>query len=286
MFDTISNSFEIMRQCITVLRKDRELIIFPILSGAAMLLVTASFVLPLAGTDFSTIEANLRSLDTTNISQDPVAWILLFAFYFVNYFVITFFNAALISCAIVRFNGGDPTVATGLRFACKRIPQIAGWALVSATVGILLRLLENNKNFGAQIVGALAGIAWSIASYFVVPVIVVEKLGPVDAIKRSIAVIRETWGEALVTGLSLGPLQFIVMLIAASPFLFALTTGIPLVIYACLAVSIILLMTTALIFATLDSILIAALYLYASSDKVPRGFNRSFLQNAFQHKDE
>lgn len=139
MFQRIAMGWQLTKQSIQVLKLDKELLLFPLLSGISCLLVLASFAVPafLAGA-FEVVEENQE-----NLSQNPVAWIVLFLFYFANYFVITFFNSALVGCAIIRMKGGDPVVGDGFRAAFARLPQIAGWALVAATVGILLRMRKS-----------------------------------------------------------------------------------------------------------------------------------------------
>src|SRR4029078_6704886 len=80
--------------CIDVLKRDKKLIVFPLLSGIACLIVLASFALPLAVIK----PAFLPDGDTDHV---PIwFWVVLFAFYFCNYFVIYFFNSALVYCAL------------------------------------------------------------------------------------------------------------------------------------------------------------------------------------------
>src|SRR5262249_3499070 len=137
MFERISNSFALARSSWHVLKTDKQLVLFPILSGIGVLLVLASFAVPLA---VLAAQGNIRLDDgTPPLWTYPVA----FAFYFCNYFVIVFCNAALISCALMRFNGETPTLRDGFRAAAARLPQILAWSLVSATVGILLKAIES-----------------------------------------------------------------------------------------------------------------------------------------------
>src|SRR5262249_51278838 len=199
--EKLENSWEIMGQCAKALWKDPELLVFPVISGLAMAAVVGSFVAPLSGTDYAILL--LEQHDFEAFSKDPIAWLVLFGFYFACYFTITFFNAALVDCAVVRFRGGNPNVWTGLQFAGGRLPQIAAWSLVAASVGLLLRAIESDKRFGVKLIASVLGVAWSIATYFVVPALVMEKIGPLEAIKRSAAALRNTWGETLITGISL-----------------------------------------------------------------------------------
>ena len=142
------------------------------------------------------------------MQQRPLLYYgLLFLFYFLNYFIVIFFNSAVIACAILRMRGGEPTLSIGFNAALSRLPQIVGWALVAATVGLILRALENvarkRGNLVGQIVAGLLGMAWSVVTFLVVPILVVEKKGPFEAVKESAALLRKTWGEQLVGGLRL-----------------------------------------------------------------------------------
>src|SRR5260370_27216979 len=125
------------------------------------------------------------------------AWLLLFAFYFCNYFVIYFFNAALIHCALFRFRGIPTSVDDGLWAATRCLPQILAWSFVSVTVGLLLKAIENSNERAGQFISAIAGTAWSIVTYLGVPVLIVGQVGPFDAIARSARILKDTWGEAL-----------------------------------------------------------------------------------------
>jgi hypothetical protein len=285
MFERFANSFALARSSWQVLRLDKQLLLFPILSGLGCLLVLASFALPFL--------AHPQWLDFLNNQeqgmQHPPSWVYVvaFAYYFCSYFVVIFFNAALISCALVRFNGGTPTLADGLQAASSRLPQILAWALVSATVGMLLKVIENAHAKGSQIVSALLGTAWTIVTFFVVPVLVVEKVGPFDAIRRSLAILRQTWGEALVGNMGIG---FFVFLLALPWIALGLIGGV-----VCMAVSAIL-GTAILVLAVayfliwlaigpaLHGIFLGALYQYAANGQVPDGFDPSAMKEAFRRK--
>ena len=278
-FERISNGWELAKESWGVLRMDKELIAFPLFSGIAGLLVFASFAVPLWSTGY------LDALsDDPNAFQDPIAWVISFAFYFVNYFVIVFFNSALIACAVKRFRGGDPTLAYGFQASMQRLPQIAGWALVSATVGILLRAIEQSNERAGQIAAALLGMAWSIATYFVVPVLVVEGVGPIEAIKRSGSVLKRTWGEAISANFGIGFIGFL----ASLPAIALILLGAYVIGQASAALGIILivvgilgLMLVGLISSALDAIVLAALYLYANDGDIPGQFNTRLLRQAF-----
>ncbi len=149
-----------------------------------------------------------KQLEANN--NQPPLWVypITFAFYFCTYFVIIFCNSALASRAFMRFNGKTPTVTDGFRMALARLPQIFMWAPVSATVGLLLKVIENARE-GGRDHASILGTAWSIMTYFVVPVLVVEKAGPFEAIGRSISLIKNTWGESLTGNMGLNFVMFL-----------------------------------------------------------------------------
>jgi hypothetical protein len=122
-------------------------------------------------------------------------------------FVTVFFNVGFLKMVDAHLRGEEPTVSDGLREARARLPQIAGWTLVSATVGLLLSLLEQLPVFGGwvgRLIDWLAGVAWSLATFFIVPVLAFEGLGPFASIRRSAGVFRQRWGESLTGGIAIG----------------------------------------------------------------------------------
>jgi hypothetical protein len=283
MFDRISNSFALARSSWDVLRKDKQLVLFPVVSSIGCLLVLASFGLPIValalGQKIQFADAN----GNLSLWVYPVA----FAFYFCNFFVIVFCNAALISCALMRFGGQEPTLADGFRAASSRLPQIAAWALVSATVGMLLKAIENANEKAGAIVSGLIGTAWTVVTYFVVPILVVETVGPFEAIKRSMQLLKQTWGEALVGNMGLGLFKFLLMLpgmlvvvlggALCAGKLFAL--GVVLIV-----VGVLYLLAFSAVGAALDAIFLGAIYQYAAYRTIPDGFDAGSVERAFRHK--
>lgn len=281
MFARITTGWELAKQSFGVLRSDKELVLFPVMSGVACLLVLASFALPLWATPWFH-----QFFQEKQAPQNPVFYVILFAFYAVNYFVIVFFNAALVSCALKRMAGENPTLGYGLQQASGRLPQIVAWALVSATVGILLKAIESKSDKIGQLVASLVGAGWAIATYFVVPILVVEKVGPWDALKRSTSLMKRTWGETLVGNMGVGLIVFAAMIpgfllimagmvaVAASPILGA----------AIVVLGVLWILGASLISAAVQSILLTALYLYAAEGTVPPQFDAALLQNAFGSK--
>ncbi|MFM7056486.1 MAG: DUF6159 family protein [Planctomycetota bacterium] len=287
LWEAFENSIALMKDCLATLRKDPELVCFPLLSGMASIAVTGSFLWPLRGTPWSPLTLlDENGTGAATLSREPLAWLILFLYYFANYFVICFFNSALVACVVVRAHGGNPNVWTGIRFAIHRAFQIAAWACVAGTVGLLIRTLETEKRVGSKLTSAVLGIAWSLATFFVVPVMVVEKIGPFAAIRRSLSVLRETWGELLVTGLSMGPVKCVCFAISIAPVYLTTFLDSDSVFRAGLGLTTALLLLTILVFTTLESIFLAALYLYASDGRITPGFDEERLGYAFAPRSE
>lgn len=275
MFERLERGLETVSECMDVLRSDKELLVFPLLSGLASMLVMASFAGPIWWTGYAETLRQQKEL-----WDQPLVWAISFAFYAINYFVILFFNSALTGCAIIRFRGGNPTVSDGFQIAVSRLPQIVSWALLGATVGMILKSLESRSEKAGKWASNILGIVWSVATFFVVPVLVVEGVGPFDAVKRSSKVISEKWGESFVADLGLG----LISLLAMSPFLILLVVGIATLpstnsrlpeILIALAVGGMILVSMAS--STLDAIARTGLYMQAVDEKYLARFDRMIL---------
>jgi hypothetical protein len=281
--DRISNSFALARSSWDVLRKDKQLVLFPVVSGVGCLLVLASFALPIIALALG------HKITFFDANGDLAFWVypVTFAFYFCNYFVIVFCNAALISCALLRFGGQEPTLGDGFRAAWSRLPQIAAWALLSATVGVLLKIVENAHEKAGEVVSGLLGTAWTVITFFVVPILVVEKVGPIDAVRRSLGLLKQTWGEALLGKVGLGLFKFLLML---PGFLVALAGAalcagkVAVLGGVLIGVGVLYLLAVSAAGAALDAIFLGALYQYAAYRTVPAGFDAAVVERAFGRK--
>jgi hypothetical protein len=283
MFERIATGWALTKQAVNVLRLDKELLLFPILSGLCCLVVLASFFVPAYA--FGIFDALIENRES---QQGKILLAAIgFAFYFVNYFVMVFFNSALVGCSVIRLKGGDPTVSDGFATAFSRLPQIAAWAAVAATVGVILKSFENKDNKLGQIVIGLIGAAWTMLTFFVVPIIVIEQLGPFAAIKRSASLLTDTWGESVSSTSSLRLITFLLSLLGVLPivgggFLIAnqmAAIGIPL-----LLVGVLILLAISLISSALNSIILAALYIYAVAGRTADNFDPALIEHAFASK--
>jgi hypothetical protein len=280
MFNSIGRSWELAKGSWRVLRADKELLIFPLLSFVALLLVSLSFLVPFVMFGGITSAQN----GEVNIAS----YVLAFAFYVVSYTVTFFFQTALVGAALIRLDGGDPTVGDGFRIALSRLPQIIGYAIIAATVGMILRWISERAGFLGRIIGGVLGFAWSIATFLVVPVLVIEKVGPIEAIKRSTGLLKRTWGEQIVgnvgIGLVFGLLMFLVILLGAAVcyFLFQASVGLGI---AGVLVIIAIVGVFALIASALSGIFTASIYRYATKGDGGPMYNNQTLAAAFRQKN-
>jgi uncharacterized protein DUF6159 len=277
-----ARSWALTKASMGILRSDKELLVFPLVSAITVILVALSFFLPMFGLGL------FDQLDRSGTGASPVFYVCVFAFYLAQYFVMFFFNSALVGAAMMRLDGGDPTVADGLRIARGKWRQILGYAAIAATVGMALRAVEQRAGFIGRIVVGLIGVAWTLATFLTVPVLVARDIGPIDAVKESAELLKRTWGENLIgnggLGLVLGLLN--VGMIALGAMLAVALAGEGLAALAVLAVVIagLVVLAIALIQAALTGIYSAALYRYAVDGQAGAGFDGALLQDAFRHK--
>jgi hypothetical protein len=276
----IARTWELISESFAVLRSDTELMFLPIFSGVFCVLVSI-VILGGAGLLFLPPNFTVAAMHRQPMSQ--AMWITLLLFYFGNYFVIAFFNVALVNAASSRLAGGRATLNEGLEVAWQRKGKIFQWALFSATVGIILRMIEERSAWLGRFVGGLIGMAWTLASYFVVPVLAAEDVGPAEALQRSAELFRETWGENVVGGFSFG---LIFTLLALPGIAFPLLgriagqTG----IVAGIALAMLYWILLSIVSAAVQGIFAGALYRYATTRKVSTGFRMEDISMAWQPK--
>jgi hypothetical protein len=250
------------------------------------MIVTAVMLIPLSASGL------LTAAESGEVGQGQAVFglILAFIFYFLMYTVIIFSNTALVGATLMRLNGEDPTVRDGFRIASERIGTILGYAGISATVGVILSIIRGDEdNFVGQIAASILGTAWNIITFLVIPVLVVENISPIDAIKRSGGLLRKTWGEQLVGTFSInaifGLITFAVILFVGVPmFMLAGSTSSVVVIFVAVAIVVLLVMAISLLGAALNGVFQAALYKYATEGEVVSEFQGGLVSDAFQQK--
>ncbi|HZV24437.1 MAG TPA: DUF6159 family protein [Luteimonas sp.] len=277
-----ARSWALVKASMAVLRSDKELLVFPLVSAVAVILVAMSFVLPMFGLGV------FEHMDRASGGTPAVLYPWIFAFYLAQYFVMFFFNSALVGAAMIRLDGGDPTVADGLRIARGKWLQILGYAAIAATVGMLLRALEQRAGFLGRIVVGLVGVAWTLATFLVVPVLVARDVGPIEAVKQSATLLKQTWGENLIgnggLGLVLGLVNLGVILLGVALVMALASQGLVVMAVVAGVIAGVAVLGLALVQSALSGIYSAALYRYAVQGNAPAGFDGVLLQGAFQRK--
>src|SRR5438093_3092682 len=261
-FERLRIGWQLTKVSLSILRREKGLIVLPFLS---LLTTGVAWILFFIGIFFF-----------APTPMNPFGSVFFYAglavVYFVTFFVSIYFNAAVMGAAMIRLNGGDPTISDGLKVAKQNLKRIAGWALVSATVGLVLRAIAERFGVIGRIVAGFAGVAWGIATYLVVPVLIFEKIGPWAAVKRSGSLLRKTWGEAAGGYLTLGA---IFVLLALPGILFFIVGGLAGSIVGLIvggAVAVVYWLVLGLLGAAAQSILVTALYRYATTGKLGFGF--------------
>ena len=274
-FTRLSNGWQIALNSFSVLKENRQLILFPILSGISMILVISSFVVAL-------IASGRWGWDTDNVREYGTVtnYLIVFFYYVVNYFIIVFFNTALVHCTHLYFSGEEVTIGKGIQFSLSRIRVIFSWAVFAATVGTALRLVQDNLGSLGKIITGLIGIVWSVTTFFVVPVIAYENLGPIDAFKRSASLMKEKWGESLGATFSFGLVQLVAFLLLAVP---SFLLGYLLHPVAGIVLFILGVFTILVVMSAARTIFISAVYHNINGDPV-KHFNQQLADNLFVNK--
>ena len=279
---TLRNTWEIIKTCWHVLKLDKELIAFPILSTLGAIVIGAVL---LGG-----FGASGRFDDLSNVQWGAGDVIGALAAYFLALYVVIFCNAALIAAARERLEGGDPTVGSGFRAVAPMWLAILGWTLITGTVGLILNALQSAANdnssgvarIAAMILISIVGAVWAYITFFTVPVLVVERMGPIAAIRRSAGLLRQSWGEQLAAGFSFFLAYLAAGVIVAIP---AVLVGFANV-FAGIGVAVILGGLAFGMVATLEGIFKAALYEWVTAGKGSEWFDERLLRGAYAPKPE
>ena len=275
--NAFARSWELVKASWSVLRDDKELMIFPVISSIAVVLVMASFAVPmfLAGV----FEGGFA------VGLPIVGFVLAFLFYVVQYIVIFYCNSALIGAAMIRLDGGQPTLGDGFRIASERFSSIVGYALISATVGVILRSIAH-RGFIGRLIASTLGFGWNLATFLAVPVLVVEGIGPVEAVKRSTQLLKKTWGEQIVgnigIGFAFGMISFFTVAMFVGVLIVAINTHLMALIVAAVVLGVTSLLALGLVGSTLTAIYTAAVYRYAVKGDGGAAFPPALVSEAFR----
>lgn len=253
-----------------VLRSDKTLAVFPVLTAVAAVVVVAGF-----GALIGTLGIESTA---TGDALAPIGWVLIVALYVVVAIVVTFFQVALCAGANERLDGRDATVGGALGAAGAHLPSVIGWGLLQGIVSAILSALEDRGILG-DIVAAIAGTAWRIATFLALPVIAVEGTGPIASVKRSGSLLKSTWGENVFGQAGFGLLG----LVASLPGIALIVLGVA-VVWPFAVVGVLWLVVVSVVVSAMTGIYKTALYRYATGAGTPAGFASTDLADAFVAK--
>jgi hypothetical protein len=274
-----------MQASATMLRSDKSLLIFPLLSGLCSLLVAATFLIPIGMTLFGSVHAG----QDMHQRMSAGTYLAMFMFYVVQYFVIIFFQTALTGVALAQLSGEPASVADGFALARSKLINILGYALIAATVGLILRMVQERLGLLGRLVVGFLGLAWTVATFLVVPILANEDVGPLDAVKGSVELLKRSWGENLIGNGGIGVVFGLVMLLAI--LLSAVLVAAAVATHSVVAIVLVAIVVVCgfialgLIQSALQGIYAAVLYRYADSGESSVGFDSALLEQAFRSKD-
>ena len=295
--DHWSPGWSMARGSFSVLRRHPKLALFPAISGLALFLALGLLSISLiAGTGFL---YRITGWNLDDFGSDRTSDVVMFIGAFLLLYVLTaiavFFNTALVYCTLEAYAGKEPSIRSGLHGAIKCLPQILGWALVAASVGMLLSAIESvlseKLGFVGEIIGALFNAGWAAATYLVLPVLAVERTGPLTAVRRSSAILRSKWGESIAGDIRISLIVVLFVLQAILVFVvgFALDDAYPggAAAFAgifLMAVGVLYGVGVVIVLLALSAMFKTAVYLYATTGEVPPGLDRSLVAGAFRAK--
>ena len=277
----VATTQAIMSAAWQLLKQDVRLLLLPIASSACLLVLTASWAIPALFGNFSG-PSWLDSLRSTETIFSMGA----FLFYVTTYGIVIFFNAALASCVLRKLEGRPVSILEGLQDAATLFPQILGWALLSATIGVMLKTIERRSGFIGGLVTKVLGLTWTVLTFLVVPVLVAERVGPVEAVRGSIQIVRQRWGEDLLAGMGFGALYFLWTIPGMLAFVLgaSMIPSHPAVAITVMVLAILYFPLLGLVLSTLSTIFDVVLYRYAKVGTIASGFDRDLLESSFIRK--
>jgi hypothetical protein len=278
--ERIRRSWHLVRASWAVLRQNWSLLRFPLVASVLSTIVALLAIGLLWGPGIT--ESDMASTDDAGTSLLTYGGV--FVLYLVLSFVVVYCNTALTSLVLARFAGREPGGDAGWSAANRRWKQVLGWSAISATVGVLLSVLRDRSRAGG-FAAAIGGEAWSLATFLVIPVLVIEDIQPITAAKRSASLLKRTWGEQIVgtagLGLVTGLVTLVVVLIGGGIVWLAVSTGHTAAVVAAVIPVVVALMILIALNSALGTIYRAAVYQYATGQPVAGFGEPDLLNDAF-----
>jgi len=267
----------------SILKKDREMLLFPLLSTIVTLIAAALlfgvYFFMIAGGSIETLRTLMESAKER--TSGGAELLFGFAYYLVTYFILIYFQAGVVAIAHARIQGRDLTFRDGMHAASAHAGKLFFWSLVNATVGMVLHLIAERSKIVGRLVVSLLGAAWSILTFFILLVLILEERGIKDSLARSGEVIKKTWGETILVNIGVGLFMFVLTLLGIAVFMAALFTGSGAVVFVALILLLVYIIVLSLVSSTLSVIFKVVLYEYATNGTLPEAFPEQVIRYAF-----
>ncbi|MEY3784061.1 MAG: hypothetical protein RLZZ230_383 [Candidatus Parcubacteria bacterium] len=272
-------------QAFNLLKKDKEIVLFPFISFVLMAIVGTVFSVGLWL--LGVIEIQGEDAVITNMT---LFYKFLFVYYVISYFVLTYFRVGLTAVVYERINGGNIDFKEGMNRASKISGKIFLWSLLAGTVGIVLRIISDRSKWLGKLATGLLGAAWSIVTMFIAPTLLLDNVSVWQSVKNSGVVFKKTWGETLIVNISFSLITFLVFLAtfvlfgALSVFTLMLGLG-PIGLIILGIIFVLTLVTISIISTSLSEIFKVALYSYARFGIIAEGFSPEFIVGAVKEDE-
>ena len=271
----LSNTWNLIKSSFRVLMDDKKMLLFPVLSGICTIAIVASFFIP------AFVTGVIPFIGDPEQMSDTALYVSVFIFYFINYFIILFFNSAAIAYAIDLMRGGSPSLGAAFKKVQSRIIPLLGWTVIASTVGLILNTIENQSDKIGRIVIAFLGLSWTVISFLVLPILIVEGKGPITSLKESVRMVKDVWAEQLLGHFSFG-LLFGLVLIPVALLSFAVMSLEGIFMWVGLGLLLSAGIAAGILQWILQSIFMGAVYLYVRDHKVPDSFTLSQIDSAMR----
>lgn len=285
---TFSRSIGLVKASWGVLRQDKELMLLPAISTITSLLCVAPFF----GAAFLLADPRTTAATTpgtsAGVSINPIGYLFLFIAYLLGAYVTIFFQTALVLAANERLTGGSPTLGSALAGAWANAGRILPWAIISATVSVVLQAIQERAGFVGRIVVGLVGLAWTLVTLLVLPILVIEQVGVKEAFTRSATAFKKTWGENVVGNGGIGLVVMLILLgggLVLSPVLILgiSSNSVPVIVLGALLL-VVWVILVSVFGAAMNGVFRTALYRYAVLGEEPAGFSHDQIAGAFKAK--
>jgi len=282
--ERIRRSWELGKASWSIMMANRQLLLFPLIATIALLISSAA----IGGMGWGVIYALGLDLSMELSTDNVPGAIVLVLISLAGSIVTIYFNTALTGAVLRQIDGQTATLNDGLAVANSRKRAIIGWALLVTTVGLLLAVIRDKGGVAGRVVAWIGDIAWTLATFFVVPILATHNIGPIDALKESGKLFKRTWGEQVVGNAGIGLFSFIIglplVVVAVIVAGLGFATGSIPVIVVTLIIAGLLIGLAVAIGSTLSGIYRTVLYRWATSGEVASGFPQESVSGAFVPK--